>query len=73
MQHFRELGHSMVLNPACVTPERAAEPCEALCDGFKLRLMVTKSARACSYYSVSTPCNSKFKLLAVQIWLYQCI
>ena len=30
---------------------------------------VTESARAGSYYSVSTYCNSNFTLLAVQIWL----
>ena len=29
-----------------------------------------ESARACSYYSVSAPCNSNFTRLAVQIWLY---
>ena len=41
--------------------------------GVLLDLKVTESARACSYYSVSTYCNSDFTLLAVQIWLYQCI
>ena len=34
---------------------------------------VTESARAFSYYLLSTYCNSNFTFLAVQIWLYQCI
>ena len=34
---------------------------------------VTERARAHNYYSVSTCRNSNFTLLAVQVWLYQCI
>ena len=51
-------------------PKKSASKLKAEMEAMGI---VTESARACSYYSVSTHCNSNFTLLAVQIWLYQCI